>query len=120
MGWLYNRYAVLGVFIIGMSLIPFNDALMKQLSTSIPVFEFLVLRGGFMLLGVLCIPVTFVALREVGWVGLIQVFLRGTLLVLALTLLFLSISMVKLATAYAMFFTAPMMISLAAVPLLGE
>ena len=51
MGWLYNRYAVLGVFIIGMSLIPFNDALMKQLSTSIPVFEFLVLRGDFMLLG---------------------------------------------------------------------
>ena len=106
MGWLYNRYAVLGVFIIGMSLIPFNDALMKQLSTSIPVFEFLVLRGGFMLLGVLCIPVTFVALREVGWVGLIQVFLRGTLLVLALTLLFLSISMVKLATAYDVFYRA--------------
>jgi len=120
MNWLNNRFVVLGVFVIGMSLIPLNDALMKQLSDSISVFEFLVMRGGFMLMGALCIPMTYIALQEVGWLGLLQVFLRGTLLVLTLTLLFLSVSMVKLATAYAVFFTAPMIISLAAVPLLGE
>jgi len=95
MNWLYNRFVVLGVFVIGMSLIPLNDALMKQLSDSISVFEFLVMRGGFMLMGALCIPMTYIALQEVGWLGLLQVFLRGTLLVLTLTLLFLSVSMVK-------------------------
>jgi len=78
-------------FIIGMMLIPLNDAFIKFMSTSLSIFEIMGLRSVFSTAMALLIP------------GAIASLLR-----------------LNLKTIFAIFFTAPLIISLLSIPLLGE
>ena len=116
-----NRPALGILFIIlAMLAISVNDMLIKQLSGAYPLHELVLVRS---LIG---ISFTLLILQyEGGWrelktktPGLHA--LRGIIIVISNMTFFTALAAISLAEATALFFVAPLMITLLAIPILGE
>jgi len=104
----------------GMLFISVNDLMIKELSGSYPLHQSIFLRSG---IGVL-FSLIFVHL-EGGWRILRtrhpwQHALRGVLIVVANLTYFAALAALPLADATALFFAAPLFITLLSIPILGE
>ncbi len=118
--WFSRPYVALCFLAFGMAVIPLNDALIKLLGEEMPLGQIIAIRS-LMSLG-------FIAFFSSGLRRMIGLSLlifwqfvgRGMCLVVAMVLFFASLSSLSLASAIAIFFTAPLLITLLSVPLLGE
>ncbi|MEH6645817.1 DMT family transporter [Sulfitobacter sp.] len=110
----------IGFVLFGVLCISLNDMLIKQLSSGYPLHQIVFIRSFIGLL------VSFVFLQfEGGWAALRtdQPWLhamRGVLVVIANMSYFLALAVLPLADATALFFVAPLFITLLSIPLLGE
>ena len=110
----------IGMILVGMVLISVNDMVMKRLSGDYPLHQLVFMRS---LLGI-CLSLLILRF-EGGWTvlrtdrpGLHA--LRGLLIVFANMTFFTALAVMPLGTVTAMFFVAPLMITLLAIPVLGE
>lgn len=110
----------LTLVVIAMALIPLNDSLIKLMSDKMSVFQILGLRAIPSLLIVLLIPSTIRAVLNLSFSTWIKLSVRGFCLVGAMLFFFLPLATLSLAEVTAIFFTAPLFISLLSVPILGE
>lgn len=108
------------VLVAGMAFISVNDMLMKLLSSGYPLHQMVFTRSA---IGVV---IALVLVRLEGGFGLLKTrqpgwhLLRALLIVFANMTFFAAIAVMPLATATAIFFVAPLMITLLSVPVLGE
>lgn len=97
-----------------------NDVLIKQLSGGYPLHEMVFIRSVIGLL--FSLPIVYLEggfhLLKTRRIGMLL--LQGCFLVCANLLFFMAIAMLPLAEATALFFIAPLLITLLSVPLLGE
>ncbi|MEO9649317.1 MAG: DMT family transporter [Roseobacter sp.] len=114
--------ATLGILyiLVGIVAISVNDMLIKQLSGGYALHEIVFFRSGLGLLFSL-----FLVRMEGGWHILktqkpFLHMLRGLLIVLANMSFFAALAALPLADATALFFAAPLFITLLSIPLLGE
>ncbi|MEP2028531.1 MAG: DMT family transporter [Paracoccaceae bacterium] len=116
-----NRSAVgIGFILVGILSISLNDMLIKQLSDGYPLHQIVFVRSGIgMLFGLVFVHF------EGGWSilktdqPLLHV-LRGILIVIANMAFFVALAAIPLADATALFFAAPLFITLLSIPILGE
>lgn len=112
--------AAIAFVLFGVLCISLNDMLIKQLSSGYPLHQIVFFRSFIGLL------VSFVFLQfEGGWPALrtdqpMLHVLRGVLVVIANMSYFLALAVLPLADATALFFVAPLFITLLSIPLLGE
>lgn len=106
--------------LVGMVCITANDAIIKFLSSGYPLHEIIFFRSAIAICGTLAL------VRYEGAFGRLwprepwlQV-LRALLIVFANMFFFLSLALLPLGTATAVFFIAPLLITLLAIPVLGE
>ena len=110
----------IGFVLFGVLCISINDMLIKQLSSGYPLHQIVFFRSFIGLL------ISFVFLQfEGGWAALrtdqpLLHVLRGVLVVIANMSYFLALAVMPLADATALFFAAPLFITLLSIPLLGE
>ncbi len=112
----------LGIFcmLAGMFFISLNDMLIKSLSGDYPLHELIGLRS--------CIGIfiAFAILQYEGGVQLLRTgkpvlhILRGLLIVFANSCIYAAIVVMPLATANALYFVAPLFVTLMSIPILGE
>ncbi|HSH43165.1 MAG TPA: DMT family transporter, partial [Arenicellales bacterium] len=109
------------VFIIlGMVCISMNDALIKFLSDSYPLHQIVFIRS------VIGILVSLVIVRFEGGLGILRTnrpglhLLRGMLLVTANLTFFMALAAMPIAEATAIFFVAPLFITLLSIPILKD
>lgn len=117
-----NQNASLGILFIvgGVLAISVNDMLIKELSGAYPLHELIFLRSAFGLLFSV-----FLVRMEGGWRILrtkrpFLHALRGMLIVIANMSYFVALAAIPLADATALFFVAPLFITLLSIPILGE
>ncbi|WP_415921839.1 DMT family transporter [Tateyamaria sp. SN6-1] len=122
MGTSDRNIAGLGILfvLVGVFCISVNDLLIKQLSGGYPLHELVFVRSGFGILFTLVL-VQF----EGGWRILrtrhpILHATRGLLIVIANMTFFVALAVLPLADATALFFAAPLFITLLSIPVLGE
>lgn len=108
------------LFMFGMGLIPLNDLLIKLMSDHLSIFQIMACRAAFSFAMVLLIPSLLPALFRLSLRTMLRLVFRGYCLVSAMLLFFLPLATLGLAEVTAIFFTAPLIISLLSVPLLGE
>ncbi len=108
------------LFMVSMALIPLNDAFIKLMSERFSIFQILSLRAVVSLAIVLSIPVTIKAMRQLKFKTILKLMLRGFCLVAAMMFFFLPLARLDLAEVTAIFYTAPLIISVMSVPVLGE
>lgn len=105
---------------VGILCISVNDLIIKQLSGSYPLHQTVFLRSG---IGILF---SLVILRLEGGFSLLKTrhpwwhALRGAMIVIANMTFFTALAVLPLADATALFFAAPLFITLLSIPLLGE
>ena len=110
----------IGFIVLAMFCISLNDMLIKQLSDSYPLHQMVLVRS---LIG---IAFTFCILQFEGGIGILRTrqpglhLVRGLLLVTANMSFFAGLAVIPLADATALFFVAPLFITVLSVPLLGE
>ncbi|MGI9353475.1 MAG: DMT family transporter [Rhizobiaceae bacterium] len=107
-------------FVFAMALIPLNDSLIKLMSDKMSVFQILGLRAGFSLLIVIFIPTAITLVLRLSPMTWLKLSVRGFCLVGAMLFFFLPLASLSLAEVTAIFFTAPLIISVLSVPILGE
>lgn len=116
-----NRVTLGILFVIaGMVAISINDMLIKQLSGSYPLHEIVFLRSGIGIIFSL-----MMVQMEGGWQILktrrpVLHLIRGLLIVVSNLTYFVAIAAIPLADATALFFAAPLFITLLSIPILGE
>ncbi|MDJ0613719.1 MAG: DMT family transporter [Rhizobiaceae bacterium] len=110
----------LGFFVFAMALIPLNDSFIKLMSSHLSVFQILAMRAVVCLCILVCVPGTVMALTRLSAKTLFKLGFRGLCLVGAMLMFFLPLAQLGLAEVTAIFFTAPLLISLLSVPILGE
>lgn len=117
----HNRAGLaIALILIGICAISVNDMLVKQLSGGYPLHEIVFARSGIGLF----FSLIFVQL-EGGW-RILKTddpglnILRGLLIVVANMTFFLAVAALPLADATALFFVAPLFITLLSIPILGE
>ena len=115
-----NPSVAIGFILVGMIFISLNDVLIKQLSGDYPLHQMVFVRSA--------IGITFSLILvqlEGGW-RILQTdrpflhLLRGLLVVVANMTYFTALAVMALADATALFFVAPLFITLLSIPLLGE
>ena len=115
-----SNAAGIGFVLLGVMAISVNDMLIKQLSGGYPLHQMVFLRSA---IGILF------SLILVQWEGGWQILktrtpglhlLRGLLVVVSNLTYFAALAVMPLANATALFFVAPLMITLLSIPLLGE
>ena len=115
-----NAPAGIGFIVLAMCAISVNDMLIKELSGDYPLHQMVFIRSligiGFSLL---------LVQMEGGWAILKTATpflhaLRGILIVTSNLTYFTALAVVPLADATALFFVAPLLITLLSIPLLGE
>ena len=116
-----NRPGVAIAFIlVGMLAISFNDMLIKQLSGGYPLHQIVFARsalGIIFSLALVQLEGGFHLLKtDQGWLHL----LRGLLIVISNMTFFVALAALPLAEATALFFAAPLFITLLSIPVLGE
>lgn len=117
-----SSYSRLGIMcmLLGMFLISLNDMFIKSLSGSYPLHELVALRSG------IGIFLSFALLQMEGGLKLLRTgrpflhILRGLLIVFANSAIYAAIVAMPLATANALYFVAPLFVTLLSVPVLGE
>ncbi|MEQ3709262.1 MAG: DMT family transporter [Tateyamaria sp.] len=117
-----QNIAGLGILsvLIGMACISVNDMLVKQLSGGYPLHQIVFARSGIgIMLSLLIVQ------YEGGWQILRTSHpwahaLRGLLIVVANMTFFVALSVLPLADVTALFFVAPLFITLLSIPMLGE
>lgn len=106
--------------LMGVFLISLNDMFIKSLSGSYPLHELIALRSG---IGVF---LSFALLQMEGGLKLLRTgrpflhILRGLLIVFANSAIYAAIVAMPLATANALYFVAPLFVTLLSIPILGE
>ena len=109
-----------GFFIFAMAVIPLNDSLIKLMSDRLSIFEIMAIRAAIALTIVLLVPFTWRSIAKLNLITWLKLLGRGFCLVGAMLFFFLPLATLSLADTTAIFFTAPLIISLMSVPLLGE
>lgn len=117
-----HNNAGLGILfvLIGMFCISINDMLIKQLSGAYPLHQIVFARSG---IGILF---SLILVQYEGGFGILrtrtpwQHALRGILIVIANMTFFVGLAVLPLADVTALFFVAPLFITLLSVPMLGE
>ena len=113
-------FFALGLLTVAMGIIPLNDALIKLMSEDLPLGQIIAFRAviALVLLGLFShsLRSMFGLSARVFWLF----FARGMCLVLAMVLFFVSLGSLPLASVIAIFFVAPLIITVLSVPLLGE
>ena len=108
------------MILLGMLLISINDLTIKSLSDRYPLHQLVFARSA------IGIFLSFIILQFEGGIAVLRTdrvslhALRCLLIVIANMTFFTAIAVLPLATVTAMFFVAPLMITLLAVPVLGE
>ncbi|MEP1586070.1 MAG: DMT family transporter [Tateyamaria sp.] len=117
----YNFAGLAILFVlIGVFCISINDLLIKQLSGGYPLHQIVFARSG---IGILF---TLLIVQYEGGFGILRTkrpglhALRGILIVVANMTFFLALAVLPLADATALFFAAPLFITLLSIPILGE
>lgn len=106
--------------LLGMVCISVNDMLIKQLSGDYPLHQMVFVRS---LIG---IGFSFILVQFEGGLGILRTatpglhLLRGLLVVIANMAFFTALAVIPLADATALFFVAPLIITLLSIPILGE
>lgn len=112
--------AGIAFMIAGMFFISVNDMLIKGVSGDYPLHQVVMIRS------VIGLGFTLVFMQIEGGFHLLRVqqprlhILRGLLVVIANSAFFVALPMMPLATATAIYFVAPMFITLLSIPVLGE
>ncbi|WP_187431056.1 Riboflavin transporter [Roseobacter fucihabitans] len=117
-----QNHATLGILFViaGVFAISINDMLIKQLSGGYPLHEIVFLRSA---IGILF---SLVMVRMEGGWRILKTrrpflhLIRGLLIVIANMSFFLALAAIPLADATALFFAAPLFITLLSIPILGE
>ncbi len=115
-----NSLAGIALILVGMLLISINDMVIKRLSDGYPLHQLVFMRS------VIGITISFVILRFEGGLRMLRTdrpvlhAVRGLLIVFANMTFFAALAVMPLATVTALFFVAPLMITLLAIPVLGE
>jgi len=117
-----QNIAGLGILfvLIGVFCISINDLLIKQLSGGYPLHEIVFARSG---IGIL---VSLLIVQYEGGFGILRTrrpvlhAARGVLIVIANMTFFVALAVLPLADATALFFAAPLFITLLSIPILGE
>lgn len=115
-----NSSAGIGFILIGMFAISINDMLIKQLSGGYPLHQMVFIRSA---IGI-CFSLMLVQFE--GGFGILRTktpilhLIRGLLIVVSNMTFFTALAVIPLANATALFFVAPLMITLFSIPLLGE
>lgn len=110
----------LALLALGMAIIPLNDAIIKLLSSKLPLAEIVTVRAvmSIVLVGIFSngIARMFALSAKAFWlfVG------RGMCLVIAMALFFIPLGSLPLPTVVSIFFVSPLLITLFSVPFLGE
>ena len=121
MAWnLTNPFVALGLMALAMAFMPLNDAAIKLMGAELSLLQIVFLRSVLILAVLLIFPVTwrsFGGLSPGVWALLLM---RGSLIALAMVIYFVGLAFMGLWQATALFFVAPLLISLLSVPLLGE
>jgi len=116
----HNPAAGIGFILVAMLTISINDVLIKTLSGGYPLHQMVFTRSAISIIFSL-ILVQF----EGGW-GILRTktpglhMLRGLMIVIANLTFFAALAVLPLAEATAVFFVAPLMITLLSIPFLGE
>ncbi|NUH65706.1 DMT family transporter [Sulfitobacter sp. S0837] len=117
----HNRAGLaIGLILLGVAAISVNDMLIKRLSGGYPLHQIVFTRSGIgLLLGLVLVKLeggfNLLKTRQPG-----LHLLRGLLIVVSNMSFFLALSVLPLAEATALFFAAPLFITLLSIPLLGE
>jgi len=112
--------AGIGFIVLGMTCISVNDMLIKILSDRYALHQIIFIRS------LVAITISFAIVRLEGGLGILRTTrpglhaVRGLLLVIANMTFFLGLAAMPLAEATAIFFVAPLFITLFSIPLLGE
>ena len=116
-----NRAAAGIAFIVaGMIAISFNDMLIKQLSGGYPLHQMVFVRSG------IGIFFSLIFVQFEGGLGILKTdqpglhLLRGLLIVASNMTYFAALAVLPLADATALFFAAPLLITVLSIPILGE
>jgi S-adenosylmethionine uptake transporter len=115
-----NVGTAIAFVLFGVLCISLNDMLIKQLSSGYPLHQIVFFRS------IIAIAFSVVFLQfEGGWSALrtdmpLLHLLRGVLVVIANMSFFLALAVLPLADATALFFVAPLFITLLSIPILGE
>ncbi|MGF1445454.1 MAG: DMT family transporter [Pikeienuella sp.] len=108
------------LMLVAMLCISINDMTIKRLSGDYPLHQMVFVRSA------IGICFSFVILRAEGGIARLRTeraglhFLRCLMIVIANLAFFASIAVIPLATATALFFAAPLFITLLSIPILGE
>lgn len=106
--------------LVAMFAISVNDTTIKALSGSYPLHQMVFIRSA------IAIPISLVILRCEGGLALLRTatpglhLVRAALIVMANMLFFAALAVLPLAEATALFFVAPLAITLLSIPVLGE
>lgn len=113
-----SRFAAAAELCVGIAIFSAQDAVIKALSGGYPVHEALVLRT------VVALPILLVMVRRAGGLrGAIPARVligRGAILLVAYTSYYLALPAMPLASATALYFTAPLFLAALAGPITGE
>ena len=118
--WFARPYVALCFLAFGMAVIPLNDALIKLLGDTMPLGQIVTIRSVMSLALIALFSSGLRRMMGLSRAVFWQFVGRGMCLVVAMVLFFASLGSLSLASAVAIFFTAPLMIALLSVPLLGE
>ena len=110
----------LGLLGLAMAVIPLNDALIKIMSSSISLGQVVAVRAMISLILVLLFSDGLRGMLNLSNPIFWQFVGRAMCLVVAMLLFFVSLGSLPLANVIAIFFVAPLIITLLSVPLLGE
>ena len=117
----HNRAGLaIGLILLGVAAISVNDMLIKRLSGGYPLHQIVFTRSAIgILLGLVLVKLEggfhLLKTRQPG-----LHLLRGLLIVISNMSFFLALSVLTLAEATALFFAAPLFITVLSIPLLGE
>lgn len=110
----------IGFFVFAMALIPLNDSFIKLMSSHLSIFQILAMRAVVCLVILALIPGAIASVQKLKLSSILILIGRGMCLVGAMLFFFLPLATLELAEVTAIFFTAPLLISLLSVPVLGE
>ncbi|MFU8864016.1 MAG: DMT family transporter [Rhodobacterales bacterium] len=115
-----NTAAAIGCVLAGVAAISVNDVLIKQLSGGYPLHQMVFIRSA---IGIIF---SLMLVQMEGGFAILRTrtpglhLMRGALVVVSNLTYFAALAVIPLAEATALFFVAPLMITLLSIPLLGE
>ena len=118
--WIQRPFVALALLAVGMAFIPLNDAFIKLMSGHLSLAQISVIRGSMSLAILAFVSTGFRSMFALSGAEFVQFFARGMCLVVAMVLFFAALGSLPLPTCVAIFFVAPLLITLFSVPFLGE